>query len=290
MVFMLWGANAGKKKALITNKNHLILEAPHPSPLSAYRGFFGCGHFGKANRFLEENKIGAIDWQIDDKDKRIYISALSKQELAKYIKEKYGSEYKIYTVGKREGNANILETHPDMYMCRMGAGAEAEVLTVKDIAEIRGEYPENIGYNGVCVGKYFIHNKEYTSERLKNLVERKDLEIISVKQGYTKCNAVVVDEKSLITSDEGMYKSIKNAAAEIDVLLIEKGHVLLEGFDYGFLGGASGRIQNEIIFNGNLRAHPNFAEIERFISDRNLKVTYFEDYPLTDIGSIIAEN
>jgi uracil-DNA glycosylase len=59
VVFMLWGAHAQKKKALIANPNHLILEAPHPSPLSAHRGFIGCGHFGKANAFLKER---AIDW------------------------------------------------------------------------------------------------------------------------------------------------------------------------------------------------------------------------------------
>jgi uracil-DNA glycosylase len=63
---MLWGRNAQMKKALLTNPRFLILEAPHPSPLSAYRGFFGCGHFGKTNRFLEEHGIQPIDWQIED--------------------------------------------------------------------------------------------------------------------------------------------------------------------------------------------------------------------------------
>ena len=52
IVFMLWGANAIAKRHLITNRQHLVLTAPHPSPLSAYRGFMGCGHFSKANEFL----------------------------------------------------------------------------------------------------------------------------------------------------------------------------------------------------------------------------------------------
>lgn len=64
MVFLLWGSNAQIKSAYITNPAHLILKAPHPSPLSAYRGFFGCRHFSLANKFLEENNIPAIDWQI----------------------------------------------------------------------------------------------------------------------------------------------------------------------------------------------------------------------------------
>ena len=62
VVFLLWGSYAQKKKDLLLNKNNLVLEAPHPSPLSAHRGFFGCKHFSKANEFLRKNKIKEIDW------------------------------------------------------------------------------------------------------------------------------------------------------------------------------------------------------------------------------------
>ena len=64
MVFILWGRNARNKKTLITNPAHKILEAAHPSPLSAYNGFFGCRHFSKANEFLKANGIEEINWQI----------------------------------------------------------------------------------------------------------------------------------------------------------------------------------------------------------------------------------
>jgi len=66
IVFMFWGANAKKKELLVTNKNHFILKAAHPSPLSAYNGFFGCKHFSKANEFLEKNNTSPIDWQIEN--------------------------------------------------------------------------------------------------------------------------------------------------------------------------------------------------------------------------------
>ena len=62
VVFILWGGNARAKKALITNKNHLVLESAHPSPLSAYNGFFGCGHFRKANEFLKSQGLDEIMW------------------------------------------------------------------------------------------------------------------------------------------------------------------------------------------------------------------------------------
>ena len=66
IVFLLWGRPAQMKKQLLTNPNHLILEAPHPSPLSAYRGFFGCKHFSKNNEFLVSHGREPIDWQIED--------------------------------------------------------------------------------------------------------------------------------------------------------------------------------------------------------------------------------
>ena len=64
MVFLLWGSPARRKKELITNKKHLVLEAPHPSPLSSYRGFFGCRHFSKANDFLIKSGNTPIDWSL----------------------------------------------------------------------------------------------------------------------------------------------------------------------------------------------------------------------------------
>ena len=64
IVFLLWGAHARAKAKLITNKNHLILQSAHPSPLSAYNGFFGCRHFSKTNEFLEQNGRNPIDWQL----------------------------------------------------------------------------------------------------------------------------------------------------------------------------------------------------------------------------------
>lgn len=66
IVFLLWGNNAKKKKELITNPQHYILETVHPSPLSASRGFMGCGHFRKANEFLISNLKSPIDWQITE--------------------------------------------------------------------------------------------------------------------------------------------------------------------------------------------------------------------------------
>ena len=66
IVFILWGKPAQKKKSMLTNPKHLILEGPHPSPLSAYRGFFGSKPFSKTNEFLTSHGVAPIDWQIEN--------------------------------------------------------------------------------------------------------------------------------------------------------------------------------------------------------------------------------
>ena len=64
IIFVLWGNDAKKKQEYITNPNHFILTAAHPSPLSAYNGFFGCKHFSKINEILIKNNKKPIDWQL----------------------------------------------------------------------------------------------------------------------------------------------------------------------------------------------------------------------------------
>jgi uracil-DNA glycosylase len=64
VVFMLWGAYAQRKGAIIDEQRHCVLRAPHPSPLSAHRGFFGCRHFSRANAYLESRELGPVDWRL----------------------------------------------------------------------------------------------------------------------------------------------------------------------------------------------------------------------------------
>lgn len=67
VVFLLWGGNARSKKKLIDTKKHLVLECAHPSPLSAYNGFFGCKHFSKTNEYLIKHGLSPIDWDLSEK-------------------------------------------------------------------------------------------------------------------------------------------------------------------------------------------------------------------------------
>ncbi len=179
-------------------------------------------------------------------------------------------------------------THPDIYMCKLGTEPESPVFhpNEQNKLSLGYKYPENVKYNGVCMGNYFIHNLKWTAPDLLHKIQQLGFTPLNVKQGYTKCNMVVVNARAAITSDRGIYEKLRQQN-DLKLLLIAPGYVRLNNFPYGFLGGASGRVENEIIFNGNLREHPNYKEIIDFIESEELKVKYFEPYPLEDIGSII---
>lgn len=217
---------------------------------------------------------------------KIYLSSLAHPILQDYLK-KQGHELNLI-----QENDTVYEevcTHADLYMCKLGALPKAAVFHIESMEELGFRYPDNVKYNGVCMGNYFIHNLKHTSKRLMKCVQAMKLQTIDVKQGYTKCNMVVIDDHTAITSDVGLYNSLQTAADSLQILLIRQGYVSLQGFPYGFLGGASGRVGDEIIFNGNLEEHPDFRKIQLFIEAQGLKVKYFKEYPLTDIGSIIEE-
>lgn len=74
---MLWGNFARGKKVLIDTSKHLVLEAPHPSPFSVHSGFFGCGHFAKANEYLKKQGIEPIDWRVD-----VQVQSEAKEDMA----------------------------------------------------------------------------------------------------------------------------------------------------------------------------------------------------------------
>lgn len=207
----------------------------------------------------------------------------------------------LIEIKKTDSVYEAVSCHTDIYMCKIGNSiviSQEQLEKIKDmlyhhhISYLAGtdplgyKYPENIKYNGVQIGKYFIHNTKYTDAKILETAELYGLKIIHVKQGYSKCNIAVIDDNSAITSDKGLYRSLTEHG--FDVLLIQQGHVKLKGFDYGFIGGASGQIENSIVFNGNLEEHPDFNKIQAFISSKGLQLVYFPQYPLEDIGSIIT--
>lgn len=151
--------------------------------------------------------------------------------------------------------------------------------------ELEKEYPKDVLLNCVCVGKNFICNSETVSDEIFDKMKNSGYNIVDVKQGYTKCSVVPVSDNAIITDDESIYAECVKSG--IDVLKVSKGSVILHGFDYGFIGGATGKIsEREIIFNGDITKHPDYKEIDLFLKKYGIKAISFNG-KLEDIGSII---
>lgn len=207
---------------------------------------------------------------------KVYISEDANPLLKEYLS---GNNHIIVEIKSTDQVYESISSHPDIFMCKINN----QIIRAEN--DLGYSYPGNVKYNGVQVGKYFIHHTGYTASKLMAAVNTAGLTPVHVTQGYTKCNIVAVDETSIITSDDGIRNTL--IPLGLEVLLVSVGSVKLKGFSYGFLGGASGRVCDSIVFNGNLSAHPDYLKISDFILTRGLKLKYFKNYELEDIGSII---
>ena len=209
----------------------------------------------------------------------VYVSCEADQALKKYLKE---SGHKVCEVRPTVKMDPAISTHPDIYMCAL-----RDSVYHGERFLLNPYYPAHAIFNGCSTGKYFIHNLKYTAPDLLKAVRREGQIEVHVAQGYAKCSCVVVDEDSIITADRGIWREAVKAG--MNVLLIEKSQVILRGYPYGFLGGASGKVGSTMIFNGDITRHSDYARIRDFIESRGLDIVCFKEYRLTDIGSIIEE-
>lgn len=175
----------------------------------------------------------------------------------------------------------------EFYISKETAGESGSDFLYNIIPESIGvKYPDDCRLNAVRIGNKLICNKKSASVSILNRAESDGLEIINVKQGYTKCSVCVIDENSFITDDESIYKSAGKYFD--DVLFVSKGSIRLEGMNYGFIGGCTGKInKNEIAFNGRIESHTDHNSIIDFLNMHRIKATELTEDTLTDIGSII---
>ena len=209
------------------------------------------------------------------------ISKNTDKAVIEYLRSK---DIRIIQFNTLENVAEPVRNHPDMLYCMLNENT----LFKGDAAKLSPKYPTDISYNACSTGKFFIHNLKYTDPELMRLVHELGMTTVNVSQGYAKCSIVVVDEDSIITYDDGIAKACRNAG--MDVLKISPGNVDLTGYDTGFIGGTSGKLDKEIIFNGNLELHPDYFDIRKFVESKGLSVKYFKDYKLTDIGTLFIGN
>lgn len=218
-------------------------------------------------------------------------------------------EYKLNSMGikliktfKNKYLYDAISYHPDVIMHHLG---NEKIVVAPNVDEkflylleeegfkiilgktpLESIYPKNIAYNVARLKDKAILNIKYTDEILLEELHKLNLDFINVKQGYAKCSICVVDENSILTSDNGIHKiAIKNS---IDSLLLEQGHIYLFELNYGFIGGSSGFVsKNKISFFGNLTKHPNYKIIMDFLNKKQKKPINLYDGRIIDYGTLI---
>lgn len=170
------------------------------------------------------------------------------------------------------------------FAARLAAmGAQVHIA---DIAQ-SAAYPHDAQMNIAAVGGAFIYNPKVSyMPVIKYLADVRVMRGAPVRQGYAKCSVLVVDERSIITQDAGIARAAHGIG--LDVMEIMPGYVALDGFEYGFLGGAGFKPAADIMaFTGTLDAHPDRARILTFLAARGMTAVYLTELPVFDIGSAI---
>lgn len=212
--------------------------------------------------------------------------------------KKWGREFEIIPSPTLKSIAAPVSCHPDMSLALVGDVFVCEKTVFEyykkilpDVNLVSGKtalsphYPDDIAYNVLISENVAIGNFKYTDSVIKEEINKQNIKIFNTNQGYAKC-ASVVFQNNIITADSSIFKSAENAG--LNALKISEGNVNLPGFNYGFLGGASGFVNGKLLFFGDISRHPDFEKIKEFISENEIEIDYIENYPLTDVGTIIG--
>ena len=194
-------------------------------------------------------------------------------------------------------------SHPDMLIFELGGKlflsrdyykvAKSEIDSI--IASIglspvltddkfTSNYPGDIKFNAFTVSDFLIGNTEYISRDLKDFASDCGIKQVKVRQGYAKCSTLVLKD-AVISADKGICDAVR--AVGCDALQISPGDVLLDGYDCGFLGGASGVYKNKIFFCGDITKHKDFESISEFSAARGYDIISLSGEPLYDVGTIL---
>ena len=195
-----------------------------------------------------------------------------------------------------------VHAHPDMLLWVYGK----EIVTygeyryiAKDVFEFLREhgysitetkqtpsdtYPNDVFLNCAVVGDHLIANKKTISEEVAQIARRAGLSVIHTNQGYTKCSVAVVGDNAIITSDVSIHRAVSEKG--MDSLLISPEGVGLDGYGYGFIGGATGSFNGRLLVCGDIFSHSDGKAIDAFCRMRGVVPTSLSNDPLYDFGTV----
>lgn len=215
--------------------------------------------------------------------------------------------YKLVAIDRSNNVYPEISSHVDIFTTKIGDTLVVEKSKYKDLIfmlkksefnivsgkeEVGMHYPEDIKYNVCVLGNYSIHNFKYTDKNVLKLLKENGYELINVEQGYTNCSIAVIDNSSVITTDKKIAEKL--IANNFSVLLLDYTPDIKLKDEYGnyssmtgFIGGAIGKVDNNIIVFGDLDKIDRDNKIRKFIESRNLKLIDFKGLDVIDYGGIV---
>ena len=236
------------------------------------------------NSNLPENKVTTVFTQIDDNRLKSVFDELS----IKVVKVNENSLLDAPVSQHADilcnyvGKSTFLVDKNQTELCKFLEDNNGKSVIIENI---QSPYPNDCLLNFADIGDYVICNKSILPEEIVRYIPNKT--IVDIKQGYSKCSVCICGHNTIVTDDKSVYNAVLQYDS-INSLLIEKGSIHINKYDYGFIGGCCGLIdKNLLLFNGDLSLHSDFDKIKNFLYDNDIKYIDIKRKPLTDIGSII---
>lgn len=170
-----------------------------------------------------------------------------------------------------------LRYHPDILGFHLPDGkwiSEADGIVLSDA------YPDDCIFNCASIGRTLIYGDSFIALKFGYMFEH----LIKVRQSYVKCSCIVLDDKAVITSDSSIYKAL---SGRFDVLKTSNENIFLNGFSCGFIGGASGVVDNTILFCGSIKKHKDYNNIKAFANNCGFDIYSLSNADLYDYGGIL---
>lgn len=206
--------------------------------------------------------------------------------------ELWGSNHEIIPSFTHKKLQAPVSSHPDMTILPIGDvfvccpesydyyKAFLKERLISGEIQLSSHYPNDIAYNVLIYKNKAFAKRDYIDPVVLKELKKQNIELINVNQGYAKCSCAVCD-KGVITADDSIFKALCEQG--INSLKITPGYVKLTGYDYGFIGGASGVIDGKLTFFGDVSKHPDFFKIKEFCD-----FDYYGEFCLSDIGTIFC--
>lgn len=173
---------------------------------------------------------------------------------------------------------NVYDYYNDMFK-------NSGIKVIKGGKTLDRNYPNDIAYNVARIGNYAIHNVKFTDEVLKYYLQKSDISFVHVNQGYSKCSMACLCNKA-ITSDVTIYNTLKSI--NVQSLYINPKNICLKGFDYGFIGGSIGLIDNKtLLLTGEMTEGIDKDNLYDFVINSGYSIKVASNEILTDLGTII---